>query len=138
MKWHEIEKYIPYFFKDNGPSTPFLFKLALTMTTVVRWGQNMMAAYFRVARVHDFGYNYGRLIGSNVENFSKADWDKMFLDGLRELGYPRFAKLRYWAVDRFGARSWKRSLKKMTKLGDVDFPAYLKRKGHPEWEPTGA
>jgi hypothetical protein len=138
MKWHEIEKYIPWFFRDNGPSTPFVFKLALTLTTVVKWGQNMMAAYFRVAREHDFGYAYGRLEGSGVEHLSKQDWDAHFLTGLTELGFPKLAKMRHWAVKRFGRRSWNKNGKMMKRMGDVDFPAYLKRKGYPEWEPIGA
>ena len=133
--WSLIHLYIPFFFKDNGPSTPWVFKLLLTFSAITRWGQQMMASYYKHARNHDFGYTYARLPGSCLDHLSKESWDSGFMTGMTSDGYPKFAKMRHMAVNKFGQGSWDKNGAMMERMGDVTFQAYLERKGHPDWRP---
>lgn len=125
--------YIPPCFTDDGPSWPRPLRVMFGVMSVVR--PRMMAAYYYLARLHDYGYWYARLDGSGLEHLTKHDFDLWLKQSLMHKGHAALARISYKAVaSRFGDRAYRRAGARMRSDGDFTLNDYLARHGY-VWTP---
>lgn len=111
-----VNKAIPRWFKDDGPSVPFVFVMFRGFVSIA--APEFMATWYRVARAHDWGYWFARLPGSGWEHVAKSQWDDMLRDGMAEFDYSLWGRCaRRGLSGRISQAAWDRAWVKMRRAG---------------------
>ena len=130
-----VNKAIPKWFKDNGPSVPWF--LVLFRGVVAVFAPEFIALWYRVARSHDWGYWFARMPGSGWEHVTKQQWDDMLRDGMAEFDYTRWGRIaRKGLAGRISQAAWNRNGREMERMGYRTYTDVLAAKEPRRDQPT--
>lgn len=132
ITWRPIEGVIPYFFTDDGCSTPVYTNrytrwLWYVANPLPQWRRNKR----RICRIHDFCYYCGPMEGSplGLDQLSRVDYDRICLwEGNWELGQRLTAATYYPAVAWRGEKAFRDNAQIRAQKRDFKFEDYLARK----------
>ena len=123
--WQEIEVSIPWFFTDNGFSTPIPLRLFRGPLAIIATRYSPIEA--RVGRIHDWLYWYGRLPGCplGIDCLTREQRDAIAGFILAEFGYHRTGATVAWALHVGGQRAYDRAMSRMHIDGHYRYQDYI-------------
>ena len=126
----EVNRTIPRWFRDNGPSVPL--PLVFFRGVVAVFAPEFMAWWYRVARSHDWGYWFARLPGSGWEHITKHQWDDMLRNGMMDFDYTAWGKIARRALaSRISQAAWDKAGRTMARMGYVTYADVVRAKTAP-------